>query len=192
MVLYGTENLVNRKQAYGLLALAVRETWGWESLPPMEPGEHGKPFFKQENREFNLSHSGSLALCALDEKPAGVDIQTVRSFRPGLPEHVFSDAELAWMGSGEDRWERFTLLWTLKESRVKCTGEGLTRRISGIHIPLPKLDDMGPAGSLDSTLYEDGGFLFRIFLGRGWCASVCGISEPPEEILWRSGPFPDR
>ena len=178
MVLYGASGLTDRRQARGLLALAAREVWGWESLPPMARGGKGKPYFPGlPGRAFNLSHSGPLALCALDSRPVGVDIQVVRPFRPGLPRRVCSDRELAWVGEGADRWERFALLWALKESRVKYTGEGLTRLIAGIAVPLP------PAG--EGPLELDG-LRFRTWSGPGWRAAVCGESAPPAEILWRA------
>ena len=178
MVIYGADGLTKREQAHALLSLAVKETWGWAVLPPLQTGEHGKPFFTgRPDRCFNLSHSGSLVLCALDERPVGVDIQVVKPFRPGLPRRVCSDGELAWIGEGEDRWGRFALLWALKECRVKYTGEGLTRPIPGIAVPLP--------GEGEGPLELDG-LHFRTWSGPGWRAAACGESVPPVEINWRT------
>ncbi len=187
MVLYGTREMEDRRQAYGLLALAVREAWGWESLPALERGEHGKPFFPSDPGHcFNLSHSASLALCGLDDRPLGVDIQAVKRYRPSLPRRVCSARELNWMGEGEDCWRRFTLLWTLKESVVKRSGEGLIRRLDGIEVPLP--GDI-PEGALlpSESLLEMDGLHFRLFAGPDWYASVCAEHLPPEEIRWIRG-----
>ncbi len=40
--------------------------------------QRGKPYFPSPRCQFNLSHSGTLALCALSDRPVGVDIQMVR------------------------------------------------------------------------------------------------------------------
>ena len=85
MIIYGTQNLTSRTQAKILLALAAREEWGLASLPEIGRLPGGKPFFpSQPQLHFNLSHSGSYALCALDTSPVGVDIQVVKPWRESL------------------------------------------------------------------------------------------------------------
>lgn len=148
-------------------------------LPAIRRGPKGKPYFAQEeSRAFNLSHSGSLALCVLDEGPVGVDIQIVKSWRPNLPQKVCSPEELAWLNEGDDRWARFAQLWALKECRVKYSGEGLTRAISGIRVPLPQEG---------RTAYELDGLHYRVYQGEGWRGAVCGQTPPPETIRWVDG-----
>lgn len=176
MVLYGAEGLTERRQAYDLLAQAAEAHWGLSPLPGLERGPQGKPFFSaQSGLEFNLSHSGAFALCALSAAPVGVDIQVVRSWRPGLPGRVCSDEELAWLGQGPDMWERFCRLWALKECLVKQRGTGLIHPISGIRVPLPGEED---------ALLEQDGLWFRTYRGKGWRGAVCGSEQPPENIQW--------
>ena len=176
MVLYGMEGLTGQRQAYDLLARAAKTHWGLSPLPDLDRGPHGKPFFAgQSGLEFNLSHSGTLALCALSGAPVGVDIQIIRSWRPGLPRRVCSGPELAWLEESPDFWERFCRLWALKECLVKQRGTGLTRPISGIRVPLP--------GEEDSLLEQDG-LWFRTYRGEGWRGAACGLERPPENIQW--------
>ena len=86
MVVYGARGLTARGQARELLALAAEREWGASPLPELARRPGGKPFFpSREDLCFNLSHSGDLALCALDRAPVGADIQMVRTWRPGLP-----------------------------------------------------------------------------------------------------------
>ena len=175
MVIFGTDQLQRREQAYGLLARGARVHWGLDPLPPMARGPQGKPYFPgAEDRAFNLSHSGSLALCALDDRPVGVDIQLVGPHRPGLPARVCAPEELAWLEEGE-LWERFALLWALKECRAKQSGLGLTGTIARIRVPLPRR--VGEEALLD-------GLRFRTYAGPGWRAAACGLSLPPEQIFW--------
>lgn len=175
MVIYGATGLSSRAQAQSLLALAAEEHWGLSPLPGTARRPGGKPFFPEwEELHFNLSHSGDLALCALDAVPVGVDIQVVRAWRPSLPKRVCSKEELLWLEGQSALWPAFTLLWALKEARVKESGQGLTSSIQDIRVPLP-----------GEGLLNLDGLWFRTWSSSGWAAAACGHSEPPEEITWR-------
>ena len=87
MVLYGLDGMTHRSQAYGLLAVGLREHWDLEQLPSIARGKRGKPLFPDfPQLRFNLSHSGPRALCALDRDEVGVDIQqiTLKSLREDI------------------------------------------------------------------------------------------------------------
>ena len=173
MTVYQAKGLTSRAQARDLLALAAKEVWGLSPLPEIARQEHGKPWFpEREDLCFNLSHSGNLALCALDSAPVGVDIQIIKEWRPSLPKRVCSPAELDWLERQSEPWSAFTLLWTLKEARAKQSGLGLTTSIPDIRVPLPA---PGPV-RLD-------GLWFGAWTGPGWAAAVCGCSEPPETVV---------
>ena len=181
MVVYGARDLTRRDQARAVLAAAVRAGWGMEELPEIRREAQGKPYFPQApRRQFNLSHSGALVLCALDSRPVGADIQIVKRWREGLPRRVCSGAELAWLEGQADRWRAFTLLWAMKESRVKYTGSGLRRQISSITVPLPRAGE---------SLWELEGLWFRGYEGEDWMGAVCGLAPPPRDIVWLPGPW---
>lgn len=174
MVVYLAKGLTSRAQARELLALAVKETWGLSTLPEIARLEHGKPYFpERKDLHFNLSHSGDLALCALDSASVGVDVQIVKQWRPNLPKRVCSPAELAWLERRSEPWPSFTLLWALKEARAKQSGLGLTTSIPDIRVPLP---ENGEPVCLD-------GLWFGVWTGPSWAAAVCGQSKPPENFI---------
>lgn len=178
MVLYGTDNLSRRSQAYDLLAIAVKEHWALSSLPVLVRASNGKPSFSGvKEMEFNLSHSGPLAFCALDSAPIGVDIQLVKSWRAALPGRVCSPEELHWLEHQADYWRGFTTLWALKESRVKQSGQGLTTSIRSISVPLPQDG---------KALYSHQGLWFRLYSGETWMGAICALQPPPSEIHWRT------
>lgn len=180
MVVYAVCGLTRREQVYDLLALAVREQHGLFPLPPVVREERGKPFLPGHPELcFNLSHSGELALCALDGAPVGADIQTVSPHRPATVERCCSPEERAWLAERGDSWEDFALLWALKEAMVKHSGTGLTLPISAIRPPLPRGDE---------TLLEQDGLFFRLYRGENWRGAVCGRVPPPGELLWRPVP----
>lgn len=178
MVVYAADGLERRSQAYDLLSIAAEEHWGLTCLPPLVRSPLGKPAFSPIlGREFNLSHSGSLALCVLDSTPVGADIQIVKSWRPSLPRRVCSPEEFGWLEQQPDFWNAFTALWAMKESRAKQSGQGLRGSIAAISVPLPRPGE---------TLYAHQGLWFRLWSGRDWAGAVCGTTPPPDEIRWRS------
>lgn len=180
MLIYSAAGLTARAQTRDLLALAVRDAWGLSPLPEIALHEGGKPYFPgHPGLHFNLSHSGDLALCALDSAPVGVDVQLVKERRPSLPRRACSGSELAWLEEQPDFWSAFTLLWTLKEARVKESGRGLPPDLRNIRAPLP---------SEQPVLLD--GLWFRTWSGPGWAAAVCGHSEPPEEFLEKALDLP--
>ena len=182
MVLYGLDGMTHRSQAYGLLAVGLREHWDLEQLP-IARGKRGKPLFPDfPQLRFNLSHSGPRALCALDRDEVGVDIQQITLRRSAFLDRLLSPEERAWLlGLGDDP-EAFTQLWTLKESFCKFTGLGLTRPVSAIPVPLPR--QILPSGAC----LPFGSVCFTLFSGLGWRAAVC--SPPPSAGSRRGNSLP--
>lgn len=91
-------------------------------------GEHGKPYLvNHPSIHFNLSHSGSLAVCAVADVPVGVDVETIHDHGDAVAQYCFQPAELEWLDRAPDRALAFTRLWVRKESYIKLTGTGLSR-----------------------------------------------------------------
>ena len=117
---------IARGDAYELLARAAQRVWGMDTLPEIARTENGKPyFFDHPERQFNLSHSGDLALCALSDAPVGVDIEIVRPRRENLPAYTFKGEDYERYQTLGGDWNAFYTLWTEVESIIKYTGEGL-------------------------------------------------------------------
>lgn len=160
-VIYGAAGEDGRRLAWPLLEQAACLCWGWEALPPVERSPRGKPRFAGlEGRQFSLSHSGGLALCALSDYPVGVDVERVRPRREGLPQRVLGSVELA---AFDGSWEDFYRLWTLKESWCK--------RENGPLYPPRAVETPPPCPH-------------RSYAGEGWRAAVCCHDTPPENIVW--------
>ncbi len=150
---------------YALLSDLLAREEGIFPLPLIARRERGKPWFPGHPRlHFSLSHSGDLALCALGKKALGADIEVVRPRSAGLPRYTLSGREYVWYEMRGSRWEDFYTLWTLKEARVKCTGEGLSpATVRNIEVPLLAPGEVG----------ELGGFRFAALAGEGWRGAVC-------------------
>ncbi len=89
-------------------------------------GENGKPYIKDVKIEFSISHSGDIAVCAISDKPVGIDIEKIRDININLVKRVFTPDEQQYV---LEKWslskERFFEVWTRKEAYAKMNGKGV-------------------------------------------------------------------
>ncbi len=98
-------------------------------------GWHGKPYLKNAPHiHCNLSHSGSVAMCALHKSPVGVDVEQIKSIEDGIAQRFMSKEELAMLEKTSDKPGMFYKIWTLKEAYVKYCGRGLGAALSKLTI----------------------------------------------------------
>lgn len=104
----GTERDLARR----LLAAALERELGLPELPEIAREAEGKPYFpSRPDICFNLSHSHGAAVCALHDKPVGIDVEKLRP------------APRRLAGGLED--EAFFRLWTAREASIKRQGLGI-------------------------------------------------------------------
>ena len=117
----------DRKQSLGAGAL-LRHLLQSRKIEEAEIiyGEHGKP--EISGIHFNISHSGDYVVCAVGDGIVGCDIEKIGQFREPVVKRFFTEQETSYINafSGEGKKEEFYRLWTMKESYMKMTGEGLT------------------------------------------------------------------
>lgn len=82
----------------------------------------GKPFIDGEFY-FNISHSGDYVVLAEADSPVGVDVERVADIgiNDGLKDIALTEREKLFV---KDSLLRFYVVWTRKESLVKCEGSG--------------------------------------------------------------------
>ena len=108
-----------------------------------EYGPKGKPYLRStenpERLQFNVSHSGELALmafCAGEE--LGVDLELVREMDDAadIARRFFCPSEVdRWMSLPEElRLRGFFNCWTRKEAYVKAVGGGLSIPLDGFEV----------------------------------------------------------
>jgi 4'-phosphopantetheinyl transferase len=121
--------------------------------------EGGKPFLLDGARpspwQFNLSHSGDLALIAVAWKcEIGVDLERVdaRVEVMALAERFFAPPERAWLRARPENAQpaSFYQLWTCKEAVLKMLGSGLRAPLDAFAV-LPQ-----PDGTARLTALADG------------------------------------
>jgi 4'-phosphopantetheinyl transferase len=103
-------------------------------------GNNGK--LKINNLNFNLSHSADMVLCAVGDAPIGCDIEKVVDAPFEVAEHYFKIKERQYIAKGlsdNEKCRRFFRLWTMKESYLKMTGEGMSLSPERIEVDLNTL-----------------------------------------------------
>ena len=101
----------------------------------------GKPRIRGSDLQFNLSHSGGIALYALArDSDIGCDIEWRRPefAREGVAERFFSARELEELHAvPRSRWvESFFNCWTRKEAFIKALGFGVSYPLKAFDVSL--------------------------------------------------------
>lgn len=105
------------------------ETGILEGELPFQYNEHGKPYLKNSNIHFNMSHSGEYAVLAVGDSRVGIDVERLRKNRLSVARRCFCPEEYADIMSAGDKLLqelRFLEYWTMKEAYVKYIGAGLS------------------------------------------------------------------
>ena len=119
--------------AYMLLCKALNDVYGITEKPVFEYSEHGKPsIVGYPEIHFNLSHCRSVAGCVVSSRPVGIDVEDVREYKDSLARYVLNDEEYAMVSASPQPDREFIRLWTMKESYLKLTGEGITRDLKTV------------------------------------------------------------
>ena len=107
-------------------------------------GIHGKPALESPpaaDLEFNVSHSGELALCAVSRARAvGVDVEAIRPdfATRETARRFFSPAESAALEAlpSTQQVEAFFACWTRKEAYMKARGTGIALGLDRFEVSL--------------------------------------------------------
>lgn len=118
---------------YLLLMEGLRNEYGITEPPVFDYLEGGKPVIKGHPEiHFNFSHSGKVALCAIDSQPVGADVETPRKITPSLISYTMNEEEQALIASAHESLTAFLALWTKKEAVLKLTGEGIRSDLKSV------------------------------------------------------------
>lgn len=108
---------------------------------PLSYGKNGKPYINlPEPIQFNLSHSGNLALLAVSKThPLGIDLEyfSVRPYQ-GIAQSLFSEKECLTLASLPKEKEiiGFFHIWAQKEALIKACGLGLEYPTKQFTVPV--------------------------------------------------------
>ena len=143
---------------------------------------------------FNLSHSGSTALCAaVLGREVGVDLEEIRPVPDmlNIAERFFSPDEgtaLKDLPEGA-RLPAFFACWTRKEAYLKAKGAGLTVRLDQFDVPVSP-DEPAALIRVAGQPDEPGRWsMFDLDAGAGHAAALAVEGAPPRVACYRwAGP----
>lgn len=119
-------------KSFLMLEDMLRENFGLAHCPEFSYDSHGKPYFSDyPGIFFNISHCQRGIVCAVMDKPVGIDIEEIL-FDEDLAKVIFNPEELEAVRSADEPEVKFTEFWTRKESFLKLTGEGLRDNLKDV------------------------------------------------------------
>ena len=159
----------------GLLLQQVLKKHGFDGQK-IFCGENGKP--QMEGIYFNLSHSYEMVACAISDKPVGCDIEKVRDIKEKVAARFFSQKEITYIKEAEDKRDMFFRLWTMKESYMKMTGDGLKLGLENAQVDLGEKTQVFYKGVLCPCGVEE-------YAVDGYKLSVCAEEESfTDRLAW--------
>lgn len=129
------ENARKRSLGAGILLQKVLPCYG-ASHEKIYRGADGKP--EVDGVCFNLSHSGNIVVCVVGDSKVGCDVEKIVKAPEKVAERFFHRNEVEYLKAcgAEKRDETFFRLWTMKESYIKMTGEGMRRPLDSFEFLL--------------------------------------------------------
>lgn len=141
-------------------------------------GPNGKPYI-QYPVQFNLAHSGGLALMAVSrskDAAVGVDLEQIdaRVEIEAIASRFFTSEECRDMMAlpGDKMQERFFTLWCCKEAYLKAIGSGISSGLDTCRVLWDKDQPFGifnPDESESSTRWR----IHRLFPRAGFAGALC-------------------
>ena len=98
--------------------------------------DQGKPLLSNDpSLFFNISHAGHYVVCALSDKPVGIDVEMIIPIDLRIAGRLFSSDENEYITKTTDKQlERFFEVWTMKESRIKWEGLGMSKPLQSFSV----------------------------------------------------------
>jgi len=142
-----------------------------------EKNQHGKPYLREySNFHFNISHSGDFVVCAVDDKPIGIDIEEEKHIEyKEIAKNYFTVNEFDYINKQdlEIQLSKFYEVWTLKESFIKCCGQGLTIPLNSFYIHIDEIENIKVI-----TNDECKEHIFKQFnIEQGYKMAVCSLNK---------------
>jgi 4'-phosphopantetheinyl transferase len=158
-------------------------------------GEFGKPALTNApNLQFNLSHSGDLALLAVSRSgDVGVDVErwNARIDHLNLAEHFFSEGEQAALRglahSDTQVVAGFFAAWSRKEAYLKASGHGITRGLHHFHVSLVPGEPARLIGDQLDDVATERWVMCELPAGDGYSAALVAAAPVQEILLFDTG-----
>lgn len=135
----------------------------------------GKPYLENSDIYFNISHSGYYVVLVVSNFLIGIDIEQMKEITDirKVFSSIFSEKELDFITQDKNlEKKRFYIIWTLKESFIKCVGKGLSyKNLNQLNIIIK--NDF-KFNNIDEffTFKKDFDFDDQLFIPKNWNESI--------------------
>ena len=88
--------------------------------------KYGKPYIKDLDLFFNISHSNDFVVCAISKNKIGIDIEKIRETKESIINQFATTKEKQYINEIKNEFNKRAFeIFTLKESYFKCLGTNL-------------------------------------------------------------------
>lgn len=138
---------------------------------------YGKPYLKDYPKfNFNISHSGNYVAYAISNNPIGVDIEEIKNIEyEEIAKSFFTTREVNYISNQnlDNQLSKFYFIWTLKESFVKCCGQGLAIPLKEFSIDIDQSENIKV---IVNNEYKE--YTFKKFcIEPSYKMAVCSLNE---------------
>ena len=174
-----------RKQSLGvgLLLGYILKQYGLDE-EEVKCGWNGKP--EIEGIFFNLSHSKNMVICAVSDKVVGCDIEQISEAPERVVDRFFCETEMGYLSKfvGQEKNKEFYRLWTMKESYMKMTGEGMSLALNQFELHFGETVQIYRNGSLQDCFLK--GYELAQDESRQYRISVCSEEDDfAEQVIFK-------
>lgn len=144
-----------------------------------EKNSFGKPYIKDSPLQFNISHSGEYVICAVSDKPVGIDIEIYGKYQENLLNYFHQNERSFLMKIPvETRWKYFYNLWSLKESFIKYLGRGLSFPLGSFEV----VKNQNDYNIIRCDQKKFKGKIKLLSIDSGYACAICFDSEAIDEV----------
>ena len=109
--------------SHDLLKKVLKKEYNIDSFTIIK-NEFGKPYLKDNQLYFNISHDIDTCVIAISSREIGVDLEYL-NYNKSVINKYFYDAEKEIMAKSNNLKYDFTKIWVKKEAYLKMKGTGL-------------------------------------------------------------------
>lgn len=145
--------------------------------------QYGKPYLKEYHEfNFNISHSGEYVIVVIDNMPVGTDIEEVKPIDyEGIAKDYLSAEEYGYILSQvlECRLDSFYEIWTLKESYMKCCGQGLSIPLKSFSVEIDQFENIVVVSEGEQKVHG-----FKLFdIDKRYKLAICSVKKEIESKI---------
>ncbi|NFA43456.1 4'-phosphopantetheinyl transferase superfamily protein [Clostridium botulinum] len=146
--------------------------------------KYGKPYLREHPQfNFNISHSGDFIICAVDNKPIGIDIEEKKNIDyKKIARKFFTVSEFSYIVNQnlDFQLSKFYEIWTLKESYIKCCGKGLSIPLNSFSVDIDQSNNIKVIANNEYMEYT----LKNFNIGSSYKMAICSLNKKiPNNII---------